>query len=114
MSARTPASDPRRFACCRNRLDGWDFPRVRSIRGFTTGNRHRCLVACNVAARRNSRCPHDALSAGGDRLVSVSTPVAQRAEWHRTTREGVLTRMRRVAGGLALPAGKPILLSPQG
>lgn len=53
-------------------------------------------------------------SAGGDRLVRVSTPVAQQAELHRTTREGGVMRMRRVAGGLALPASKPISLEPEG
>ena len=54
------------------------------------------------------------LSVGGDRLVSVSTPVAQQAALHRTTNEGGVMRMRPVAGGLALPAGKPVSLSPGG
>lgn len=54
------------------------------------------------------------LSASGDRLVGVSTPLAQQAELHRTTNEGGVMRMRPVTGGLALPAGKPVSLSPGG
>lgn len=49
-----------------------------------------------------------------DRLMNVSTPVAQRAELHRTTDEGGVMRMRPVTGGLELPARKPVSLSPGG
>ena len=47
-----------------------------------------------------------------DRLVGVSTPVAQQAELHRTTNQGGVMRMRPVPGGIELPAGKPVSLRP--
>ncbi len=53
-------------------------------------------------------------SATGDRLIGVSTPVAQQAELHRTTNQGGVMRMRRVSGGLELPPGKPVSLKPGG
>jgi len=49
-----------------------------------------------------------------DRLSNVATPIAQQAELHRTTNEGGVIRMRPVSGGLELPAGKPVSLSPAG
>ena len=48
------------------------------------------------------------------RLVSVSTPVAGVAEVHEMKMDGDVMRMRAVAGGLALPAGKPVALTPGG
>ncbi len=48
------------------------------------------------------------------RLVSVSTPVAGVAEVHEMKMDGDVMRMRAVAGGLALPAGKPVALAPGG
>jgi periplasmic copper chaperone A len=53
-------------------------------------------------------------SATGDRLIGVSTPVAQQAELHRTTHQGGIMRMRPVSGGLELPAGKSVSLRPGG
>ncbi len=47
-------------------------------------------------------------------LVAVSTPVAAVAEVHEMKMEGDVMRMRAVQGGLALPAGKPVALSPGG
>jgi periplasmic copper chaperone A len=51
-------------------------------------------------------------SAAGDRLIGVSTPVAQHAELHRTTNQNGIIRMRPVEGGLELPAGAPVSLKP--
>jgi copper(I)-binding protein len=48
------------------------------------------------------------------RLVSISTPVAGVAQVHEMQMEGDVMRMRAVQGGLELPAGKPVALSPGG
>jgi periplasmic copper chaperone A len=49
----------------------------------------------------------------GDRLVSVSTPVAKQAELHTMSMEGAIMKMRPV-GGLDIPAGQPVALKPGG
>ena len=48
------------------------------------------------------------------KLVSVSTPVAGVAEVHEMKMEGDIMKMRAVKGGLDLPAGKTVELSPGG
>ena len=48
------------------------------------------------------------------KLVSVSTPVAAVAEVHQMKMEGDIMKMRAVTGGLDLPAGKTVELSPGG
>jgi copper(I)-binding protein len=48
------------------------------------------------------------------RLVAISTPVAAVAEVHEMKLDGDVMRMRAVPGGLELPAGKPVALSPGG
>ena len=48
------------------------------------------------------------------KLVSVSTPVAGVAEVHEMKMEGDVMKMRAVEGGLDLPAGKTVELSPGG
>ena len=48
----------------------------------------------------------------GTRLVSVSTPVAGVAEVHEMKMDGDVMKMRAVTGGLDLPAGKTVELSP--
>lgn len=48
----------------------------------------------------------------GATLVSVSSPVAGVAEVHEMKMEGDVMKMRPVQGGLALPAGKAVALSP--
>ena len=53
-------------------------------------------------------------SAQGGRLVSVSSPVAGVAEVHEMAMEGNVMKMRAVAGGLSLPAGKAVALAPGG
>jgi len=53
-------------------------------------------------------------SAKGGRLVAVSSPVAGVAEIHEMAMEGSVMKMRAVAGGLELPAGKTVELKPGG
>lgn len=48
----------------------------------------------------------------GSRLVSVSSPVAGVAEVHEMKMEGDVMKMRALAGGLELPAGKAVELKP--
>jgi copper(I)-binding protein len=53
------------------------------------------------------------LTAGADdRLVAVDTPAAGRAEIHTMSMDGGVMRMRKLADGVALPAGKPVALKP--
>ncbi|MEH0195298.1 copper chaperone PCu(A)C [Caulobacter sp. CCNWLY153] len=47
-----------------------------------------------------------------DRLVSVETPAAARAEIHTMSMDGGVMRMRKLSDGLALPAGQPVALKP--
>ena len=49
-----------------------------------------------------------------ERLVAVSTPVAGVAEVHRMMMEGDVMKMRPVEGGLEVPAGKTVALTPGG
>jgi len=53
------------------------------------------------------------VSPGADRLVSVSTPVAKKAELHTMTTEGGVMKMRPLAG-VDVPAGQPVTLKPGG
>ena len=48
------------------------------------------------------------------RLVSVSSPVAGVAEVHEMKMDGDIMKMRAVVGGLDLPAGKAVALTPGG
>jgi hypothetical protein len=50
----------------------------------------------------------------GGKLVGVSTPVAGVAEVHEMKMDGGVMQMRAVEGGLDLPAGKAVALSPGG
>jgi copper(I)-binding protein len=50
----------------------------------------------------------------GSKLVGASTPVAGVAEVHEMKMEGDIMRMRAVQGGLDLPAGKAVALTPGG
>lgn len=47
-----------------------------------------------------------------DRLVAVETPAANHGEIHTMSITDGVMRMRRLANGLALPAGKPVALKP--
>ena len=48
------------------------------------------------------------------KLVGASTPVAGLSEVHEMKMDGNVMTMRAVAGGLDLPAGKPVELAPGG
>ena len=48
-----------------------------------------------------------------DRLLSVSSPVAKKAELHTMEMAGMVMKMRPLAG-LDIPAGQPITLKPGG
>lgn len=48
------------------------------------------------------------------KLVAASSPVAGVVEIHEMAMEGTIMKMRAVAGGLDLPAGKPVELKPGG
>jgi periplasmic copper chaperone A len=50
----------------------------------------------------------------GVKLVSIASPAAGVAEVHEMKMEGDIMRMRAVAGGLDLPAGKAVELKPGG
>ena len=50
----------------------------------------------------------------GAKLVSVSSPAAGVSEVHEMKMEGDIMKMRAVAGGLDLPAGKTVELKPGG
>ena len=52
--------------------------------------------------------------AEADRLVGVETPAAERAELHTHLHEDGVMKMRRVEGGIALPAGESVALAPGG
>jgi copper(I)-binding protein len=53
------------------------------------------------------------VSPGADRLVSLSTPVAKKAELHTMTMEGGVMKMRPL-DGLDVPASQPVTLKPGG
>lgn len=52
-------------------------------------------------------------SAGGDRLVGGSTPVAEKLELHSMSMDDGVMRMREVPA-IDLPAGQPVQLGPGG
>lgn len=54
------------------------------------------------------------LGAAPDRLLSVSSPVSERVEIHRTSIEDGTVRMRQVADGVMVPAGGTVEFSPGG
>jgi len=49
-----------------------------------------------------------------DRLLGASSPAAGQAEMHEMTMKGDVMRMRELTGGLKLPAGKAVALTPGG
>ncbi len=53
-------------------------------------------------------------SAQGGRLVAASSPVAGVVEIHEMAMEGDVMKMRALANGLDLPAGKAVALKPGG
>ena len=49
-----------------------------------------------------------------DKLVSASSPVAERVEIHTMTEEEGVMKMRKLEGGLELPAKQSVILQPHG
>ena len=50
-------------------------------------------------------------SGGADRVVSATTPVAEKVELHETIRDGTVMKMREVEA-LVIPAGEAVVLKP--
>lgn len=50
----------------------------------------------------------------GDRLIAVSSSVAERAEIHQMTMVGEVMKMRELPDGLPIPAGETVELKPGG
>ncbi len=51
---------------------------------------------------------------GADRLVSVTSPLAEKGEIHAVSTEGGVMRMTPLADGLPLPDGQTVRLAPGG
>jgi copper(I)-binding protein len=51
-------------------------------------------------------------SAAGDRLLAVTTPASARVELHNHINDGGVMRMRRIDGGVDIPAGGSIEFKP--
>lgn len=49
-----------------------------------------------------------------DRLIAIATPVAGSAEVHEMSMSGDVMQMRRIEGGLEIPAGGEVVLAPSG
>ncbi len=71
-------------------------------------------VRATVPGQKGSGAFMTITSKAATRLVGISTPVAGVAEVHEMKMEGDVMKMRAVAGGLELPAGKPVELKPSG
>lgn len=52
------------------------------------------------------------LGISADRLISVSSPVAERVEIHRTSTDDGTVRMRQVTEGVPVPAGGTVEFAP--
>lgn len=64
--------------------------------------------------RQMTGCYVTITTTGDDRLVSVSTPVANRVEIHETKMESGMMMMRELEEGLPLPANQTVQLKPGG
>ena len=71
-------------------------------------------VRGTVAQQKSTGMFAQIVSPGGGKLVSASSPVAGIVEIHEMVMEGNVMRMRALAQGLELPAGKTVELKPGG
>jgi copper(I)-binding protein len=71
-------------------------------------------VRGTVAQQKGTGMFAQITSAQGGRLVSARSPVAGVVEIHEMAMEGNVMRMRALANGLELPAGKAVELKPGG
>jgi copper(I)-binding protein len=67
-----------------------------------------------VAQQKASGLFAQITSAQGGKLVSAASPVAGVVEVHEMVMDGNVMKMRAIAGGLDLPAGKTVELKPGG
>jgi copper(I)-binding protein len=66
------------------------------------------------AGAMTGACYMTLTSKSGDRLLSVTTPLAASADIHDMDMTGSVMRMRKLDGGLELPKGAAVALSPGG
>ena len=71
-------------------------------------------VRATVAQQKASGLFAQITSAQGGRLVAVASPVAGVVEIHEMVMDGNVMKMRAMAKGLELPAGKAVELKPGG
>lgn len=71
-------------------------------------------VRASVQGQKASGAFMQLTAKAGTTLVGVATPVAGVAEVHEMKMDGDVMRMRAVPGGLDLPAGKTVALTPGG
>ncbi|HYC96672.1 copper chaperone PCu(A)C [Brevundimonas sp.] len=64
--------------------------------------------------RQTTGCYLTLTAAADDRLMSVASPVAGRAQVHESRMESNMMMMHQVEGGLPLPAGQAVELKPGG
>jgi len=67
-----------------------------------------------VAGAMAAGCYVTLTAKGDDRLIAVETTAADHGEIHTMSMDGGVMRMRKLADGLALPAGKAVALKPGG
>jgi len=70
----------------------------------------------SIGKRGNSAAYMTIANGGGvpDKLMSVSTPQAGKAQLHTHIRDGEIMRMRHVEGGIPVPAHGTVALKPGG
>jgi len=71
-------------------------------------------VRATVAAQKSTGAYMQITAPTDSRLIEASSPVAGVVEIHEMRMEGNVMKMRAVDGGIALPAGKPVMLSSGG
>lgn len=64
--------------------------------------------------RQTTGCYLTLTAAAADRLMSVTSPVAGRAQVHESRMESNMMMMHQLEDGLPLPAGQPVELKPGG
>ena len=64
--------------------------------------------------RQTTGCYLTLTAGANDRLMSVTSPIAGRAQVHESRMESNMMMMHQLEDGLALPAGQPVELKPGG
>ena len=81
------------------------------IDGLTLSN---FLARASIGPMKNSGAYGEIQSNTDDRLIKASSSVAKVVELHEHINDNGIMRMREVEGGLALTAGKSIMMKPGG